>query len=513
MKIIQLFLKRAVAYVGERGKSNLPLLLLIVGCVFIFLPSLFPEQKLLYVLGVWIWPFCFLYYCRLSAHRFSQAILYIFLAVGLSVRFYGLLGVGLEKESIVFVALLACIFWVPFAWDVRYCDKEAPFVNTLVFPTVYGTLNLIFSSCDLFPISNLAYAQYDDKMLFQIVSVVGEFGLTFLITFVASVLVYVVVHRGETAARRIGLATLVAVAAIHVWGLIQMADDESADTIRVAQVVGPRLEVQPDGKRIPLPYERNVFSFNRTAESAYRGEAQMLVFSESAFSIADTNEGDFISNAAEYARKFNMPILLTLNVFDTDNSREGLFQNKAILIDNQGKMLSEYNKHNAVPFVESFDLDAGKEKIPVVPLEIGNKTYMVSFVISYDGYFSEFLRVLDPSVQLLFIPSWDWDGVSDFHYRTLAVRSIEHGVNLIVTSYEGVSLVCDENGREIVRRDSHEAGYEQVFVSEVPTSSHSTTYSRMGGFLNYIYLILSLMFIGLGARRTRDGSIEDRADS
>lgn len=513
MKLLQQFLKRFSVYVGEYGKSNLPLLLLVVGCVFMFLPSMFPNMKLLYVTGVWIWPFCFLFYCRLSEHRFSQAILYIFLAIGLCIRFYGVLGVGLEKEGLVFITLLACLFWVPFAWDVRYCIKGAPFVNTLVFPTVYGTLNLVFSACDLIPMNNLAYAQYDDRALLQTVSVVGEFGLTFLITFVASIAVYVVMHWHSDKAKRVGLATLLVLAALHVWGVFQISRDESSSTVRVAQAIGPQLEQRKDGSWSTLSYDRYVRSFNKMAESAYRERAEMLTFNEEAFIIADTNEGEFIAHATEYARKFNLPILLTLKVEDTDNSREGLHQNKAILIDGQGKMLYEYNKHKPVPLVESFDLDVGREKLPVIPLEIAGKTYIVSFAICYDGNFSEFFRPLDPSVQLMFIPSWAWEGINDFHYRTLAIRAVEHGVNLVVTSYNGMSFVSDEFGREVDRRGSGEVGYERIFITDVPTSAHATTYAKNGGFLNYIYLILSLMFIGLGARRSRDGSIEDLANS
>lgn len=513
MNLLQRLLKRAVAYVGERGKSNLPLLLLFVGCVFMFLPPMFPDFKLLYALGVWLWPFCFLYYCRMSAHRFSQAILYIFLAVGFSIRFYGVFGVGFEGESLVSMILVSCIFWVPFAWDVRYCIKGAPFVNTLVFPTVYGTLNLIFSACDVTPICNLAYAQYDNKLLFQTLSVVGEFGLTFLITFAASVAVYVIANWENMNVRRIGLATLLAVAAIHVWGLVQFTQSSEPDSIRVAQAIGPRQEQYRDGSWETLSYQRNLYSFNRIVESAYRERAEMLVLNESAFTIADTNEGDFIANASGYAHKFRLPILLTLKIDDTDNSREGLYQNKAVLIDNQGKILLEYNKHKAVPFVESFDLDIGKDKLPAVSLEIGGKKRIVSFVISHDGNFSEFLRTLDPSVEFLFVPSRDWNSVVDFHYRMAAARAVEHGVNMVLTSYDGISLVVDEYGREIDRRSIADVGFENVFVSSVPASSHPTTYARVGGFLNYVYLILSLMFIGLGAKRARDGSIEDEADS
>ena len=84
-------------------------------------------------------------------------------------------------------------------------------------------------------------------------------------------------------------------------------------------------------------------------------------------------------------------------------------------------------------------------------------------------------------------------------------------MNLVVTSYDGVSLVSDEYGREVNRRPFKDVGYDRLFISDVPTSAHETLYAKNGGFLNYVYLILSLMFIGLGARRTKDGSIEEQA--
>ncbi len=490
-------------------RKNVPLLMIVVGCVFIFLPSLFPDCKILYCLGVWIWPFCFLYYGRLSRHRFSQSILFIFLALGLNIRFYEVLGQGLEAESLLLMIFASCAFWVPFAWDVRYCRRESPFVYTLVFPVVYGTLNLILSACNVIPVCNLAYAQYDNKALLQIVSVVGEYGLTFLITWVASIAVYVCEHWRSLTGKRVAVATVSALVAIFSWGGLRIISaEDSLNYVRVAQATGPKLN-QVKGEWEFLPFQRNLKSFDRIAKSARDKRAEMLVFSEEAFSIADTNEAFFVANAAARAKEYDFPILLALEVRDMDNSRGGRLTNKVVLIDRNGSVVSEYVKHNAVPVVETSEIEVGEGKIPTVSLEIGDNSYRVSFVICYDGNFTDDIRQMDPTTQLYFNPSWDWEAINDFHYRTIGLRSVENGVNLVMTTYDGFSLVSDPYGRELALTDINKVGYERVFITNVPTQSVETIYSRFGGTMNLVYPVASLFFIALGQRRRKDGAVED----
>jgi len=497
----------------ETCRKNIPLLMIVIGCIFIFLPSYFPDFTLLYVLGVWIWPFCFLYYGRFSKHRFSQSILFIFLAVGLALRFYGVLGDGLEQESLLLMIFAACAFWVPFAWDVRYCSAKSPFIYTLVFPVVYGTLNLILAYCNVIPFCNLAYAQYDNKPILQIVSVVGEYGLTFLITWFASVAVYVCMHWRSVEGKRVGAGALAVLVALFCWGGYRMLDaEDGAKNLRIAQATGPKL-YQMDGKWAHLTIDKNVESFNRVAKSARDKRAEMLVFSEEAFTIADTNEAFFVANASALAKEYDFPILLTMEVQDTDHNRGDRLSNKAVLIDRNGVKVAEYLKHRAVPVVETSELEVGEGKQPDLSIEIGDGKYQVSFVICYDANFTDDARAMSPATQLYFTPSWDWESINDFHYRTIGIRSVENGVNLVMTTYGGISLVSDPYGNEIAKNEVDQIGYEKVFVTNVPTNSVVTIYSRIGGTLNLVYPVASLFFIALGQRRRKDGEEEDEDDA
>lgn len=502
-------------------KKNFPTVMIVLGCLFLCVPSKIPEVKWLYALGVWIWPFCYLYYGRFCNHRFFQPVLLAFLCIGLNIRFYGVLGQGLEAESAILLIFASCAFWVPFAWDSRYCKNGNSFVYTLVFPVVYGTLNLILSACNIIPICNLAYAQYDNKPLLQVVSVIGEYGLTFLITWVASIGVYVCEKWKRGNGKQVAIIVLAVLAALHIGGAIRMSmADECNSTVRVAQAIGPKLQQLKGAEWEVLPFERNMSSFNSIALSAAERKAQMLVFSEEAFTIMDVNESLFVENAKQKAKEYNMHILLTLEVDDTDESDEGRLFNKMILIDKTGKVIEEYVKHNAVPVVESMYIVVGKGKIPTVPLDFDGNTYKVSFVICYDGNFSEYIRKMDPTTQLYFNPSWDWDAINDFHYRSIGIRSVENGVNLMMTTYDGWSIVTEPYGHELERNSIEKLGYEKVSVFEMPTCGFTTIYSKIGGSLNLVYPIASLFFIALGQRRRRkldddddDDDDENRSDA
>lgn len=479
---------------------DLSLVLLIVGCLFVFLPSFFPDFKILYVLGVWVWPFCLLYYCRQSGERFKKSIFCLFLTAAISIRF------GSDLIFFGLAAVASVVFYIPFLVDRHFCTKDSPFYYTLIFPSVYSVVNITFTIFDVLAGGNLAYAQYDNRPLLQLTSVIGEYGLTFFICFVASAFAYVVIHWNQAKAKRIGVAILLSLVAAHVWGLCILTGETESSTIRLAQTIGPKLEQLPNGEWMDLPYEKNLESFNKIVNSAHRQNAEMLIMNEEAFSIADTNAADFMANAAMYAKKFGMPILLPLEVDFTDSLNQGRYKNVAFLFDGEGNVVAEYNKHKPLPIVETFDLEAGTEKVPTIPLKIGGENYLISYVICYDGNFTEIVRSMGDSVQIYFNPSWDWEGLNDFHYRMLAVRAVENGVNLVMITYDGISVVTNDYGKEIFRKGIEEIGYEKVFITDVPTGFHVTVYGRFGNIINWTYLVLTVSLLSIAIYRKRKQS-------
>lgn len=487
--------------IGKFLIEHRPVFIVALGCFFLLSPPFYPEFKLLYALSAWLWPFLFLYYAHCSKKSYSQAIVFIFLTLGLSIRFSGVLGSELEGAGGLVIVFAACVFWVPFIWDSAFCNQISSFIYTLVFPALYCSMNLILSVCDVLPICNLTYAQYDNKPLLQLTSVVGEFGVTFLIAWTASVAVFVIDHWKKPKGKRVGLIALSVLLLLHIGGAIRyMGWDDEGPVVKVAQAIGPKMD-QDKGELQELPFDQNVAALETNIIGAFEKGADILVFSEKAFTIEDVEEKHFIENAQILARKFSLPILLTLDVADLDNNYDGRWINKAVLIDQDGGISAEYLKHSAIPVAESNSIVVGTSGIPMVNLAMGDNRYNVSFVICYDGNFSDFILGMDPETQIYFNPSWDWESINDFHYRTIGVRSVEMGTNLVMTTNDGISLVSNPVGKEIFRDRIDKMGLNQVVITEVPVKSVETIYSKFGFFVNMIYPLASIFFIAFGERR------------
>ena len=487
--------------IGKFLIDHKPVFIVILGCFFLLSPPFYPEFKLLYVLSAWLWPFLFLYYAHCSKKSYAQAIVFIFLTLGLSIRFSGVLGSNLDGAGGLLIVFAACVFWVPFAWDSAFCNQISSFVYTLVFPALYCTMNLILSACNVLPICNLAYAQYDNKPLLQLASVIGEFGITFLIAWAASVAVFVIDHWKKPKGKRVGLIALSVLLLLHVGGAIRYAMwEDDGNSIKIAQAIGPKLDLDKD-ELLELPFDRNVQALETNVIGAFEKGAGILAFSEEAFTIEDVEEANFMDHAKMLARKFSLPMLLTLEIADLDNNHDGRWINKAVLIDQDGGISAEYLKHNAIPVAESNTLVLGESAIPMVNLAVGNDRYNVSFVICYDGNFSDFVLGMEPETQVYFNPSWDWESINDFHYRTIGVRSVEMGVNLVMTTNDGFSLVSNPVGKELFRDRIDKAGLNHVTITDVPTKGVETIYSKIGVVLNFIYPVLSMFFIAFGERR------------
>lgn len=487
--------------IGKFLVEHKPIFMVILGCFFLLSPPYYSDFKFLYVLSAWLWPFFFLYYAHCSKKNYSQAIVFIFLTLGLSIRFSGVLGADLEGAGGLLIVFAACVFWVPFAWDSAFCNQISSFVYTLVFPALYCTMNLILSACDVLPICNLAYAQYDNKPLLQLASVIGEFGITFLIAWTASVAVFVIDHWKKPKGKRVGLIALSVLLLLHVGGAIRYVGwvDDGA-SVKIAQTIGPKLDLDK-GELHESPYEKNVEFLDKNVLGAFEKGAEILVFSEEAFTIEDIEEQRLVDHAKMLARKYTLSILLTLEIADLDNNQDGRWINKAVLIDQNGDVAAEYLKHKAIPVAESNTFVLGESNIPMVDLAFGDNRYKVSFVTCYDGNFSDFIVGMDPETQIYFNPSWDWESINDFHYRTVGVRSVEMGVNLVMTTNDGISLVSNPVGRELFRDRIDKAGLNHVTLTEVPTKSVQTFYSKYGFFINFMYPVLSMFFIAFGERR------------
>ncbi|HJQ14177.1 MAG TPA: hypothetical protein VJ830_05450 [Anaerolineales bacterium] len=116
----------------------------------------------------------------------------------------------------------------------------------------------------------------------------------------------------------------------------------------------------------------------------------------------------------------------------------------------------------------------------------------------------EFVEFLD----LLFVPSNDWQAVKDIHAGMAAFRAVENGMSIYRQTGSGVSSVIDAYGRTLQRADSFETestgSFAAVQVVTTPVGSVNTLYPVIGDVVGNLMLVLSAgLLIGLFLTRKR----------
>ena len=170
----------------------------------------------------------------------------------------------------------------------------------------------------------------------------------------------------------------------------------------------------------------------------------------------------------------------------------------AVLIDNEGSILSDYLKTNMIPVIED-DYKAGDGVIPCDHVTIDGQERYISYSICYDATFPTYIMTMDEKTDLFINPSWDWDEIEDLNYRLQAISAIESGVVLFKPTVDGMSIVTDPYGNLSYKESTLGGDYEDVRYVDVPGGRTDTIYSRVYRYIAPIWSFLALLILAYAA--------------
>ena len=194
-----------------------------------------------------------------------------------------------------------------------------------------------------------------------------------------------------------------------------------------------------------------------------------------------------------------------LLVGDLIIKNESDIYNSAILIDEDGKITSSYDKVHLVPFGEYLPLTKYLKKfnfLKILTNEKGlskGKSYrpidtplgQARVLICYEIIFSNEVIRLETRPNFIVNLSNDaWFNGNSGPYQLFSnakFRSVENGLPLIRSSNKGISAVIDPYGRVIKKLNLNEEGF---IYSRLPEKIPDTIYSRYKNFLALALLFL-----------------------
>ncbi|MCP4119213.1 MAG: hypothetical protein GY737_28185 [Desulfobacteraceae bacterium] len=400
---------------------------------------------------------------------------------------------------------LGMIFLLPLIADRIMAPRLKGIAATLVFPSAWVIIEYFLSTINGSWFS-LAYTQYGNLPLMQVVSVTGIWGISFLITWFASVTNFFWEKKGDWSTDRgiIALYLSILLAVLFHGGARLSLFPPDGETIKVASILNP------DKNFITLFFghhqkERDAFRnqsareqdyFLKSSRRAAINGARIVFWQEYAVALAEEDEASFIARGRELARNNGIYLGMAYATLPRKFPSQP-WKNKLAWIDPDGNVMQEYNKSKPGPPLEP--IPPGKGVIPVLPTPWGK----IASVICADQDYPGLVRQAGKKkAGLLLIASLNWKSVSPLHSHMGVFRAIENGCSMVKATGEGLSIAVDCQGRTLSSQDYWNTK-DKIMVSNVPVVSTATIYSMWGDLPAWFCIIGFLVLAGLSRHNRR----------
>jgi apolipoprotein N-acyltransferase len=369
-----------------------------------------------------------------------------------------------------------------------------------------------------FPWNAFGYALTEPLALAQTSSLIGIWGLTFLsVSIFASPAVLI---DGSARGRKVFAAPAAALAlliAMGVFGAIRLSLHPTTMTTSVKlRIMQPNLQQDEkfnySAKQAVM--QKYLALSDRATGPNTSGvrDATVLIWPESAFPFFLTREPEAMAEIADLLPKGTTLITGSVRAPDLPPGvRVTQAYNSIYVIDDEGTVLSVYDKLHLVPFGEYLPFQdlmesLGFEQLTRVrggfipgkvrhTLQIPNAPRVLP-LICYEAAFPSAVAAPDDR------PGWmvnltndGWFGISTGPYQHLQqarMRAVEQGLPLVRAANTGISAVIDPLGRIVAHLP---LGIEGVLDAPLPAPIAPTIYARVGDVPAAICVAVALLFV------------------
>lgn len=414
---------------------------------------------------------------------------------------------------IIFVLIAGLFGILPFLADRFIAPKLDGFVSTLVLPLTWTSLEYIsFVMSPSGSLGSLAYTQYGNLPLLQILSVTGMWGITFLIVWFGSVVNWAWERQFEwkKVQRGIGAYAGILVFVMLSGSINLLFSSPAPSTVRVASIAtheilltDPDIQVsvqrlssgeitEAEIESLRAAFRANNDNLFEQTEREARAGAKIIYWAEINSLVLKEDEAALIERGRRLANQEGIYLGMAL---DTLNRAQKLGENKIILIKPSGEVAWEYFKARPVPGEGSVQ---GDGRILTLDTQYGK----IASVICSDMDFPRLVRQAgEAGVDVMFNPANDWKEIAPLHMQIATFRAIENGFSLVRPTSNGFSVATDYRGR-VLAGTNYFISQDKTMISYIPTKGVTTIYSRVGDAFAWL-CIASLIALFVWVRRKR----------
>lgn len=202
---------------------------------------LFYNGRYVIPIATWFGPLFIVRYYRTERSKKAIGLCYIVMMLSSFFSFKGVTGIKGPIEYIVLIGM-SFIFFSPFLIDKIIAGKVKGFISTLVLPLAGVTVEYLFSIISPYCTwGSIAYSQYGNLELKQILSITGIWGISFIIYWFYSTINWIWENNFHIAEIRKGIAIFMSVLFLVLLsgGLRAKEFNTESDTIKIASISVP----------------------------------------------------------------------------------------------------------------------------------------------------------------------------------------------------------------------------------------------------------------------------------
>jgi len=235
------------------------------------------------------------------------------------------------------------------------------------------------------------------------------------------------------------------------------------------------LEGDPDQAPVRAAFTAtNNELFDASRREALAG-AKIIVWPEQGGLTFDRDEAKLLASGQTLAREEHIYLEMAYEVFQPVPS-----QNKAVLIDPQGRVVWTYEKAHPAPGADPST--PGDGIIPVANTPYGRLANVICLDAFYPGLMQQ---VGEKGIDVMLVPGLEWPGITDWVPQVTAFRAIEYGYSLVRPATNDISLTVDYEGRTLAATDYFTTD-QQVMIASVPTKGVWMIYGLVGDLFSWL---------------------------
>ncbi|MFI5730290.1 nitrilase-related carbon-nitrogen hydrolase [Kribbella sp. NPDC051587] len=377
----------------------------------------------------------------------------------------------LPPVALSFLLLMAGLFTLTALFFRALVVRGHPLVAAVAAPALWAALDYLVATVSPHgAFTSLAYTQADVRPVNQIVSLVGPWGLSFLLLFAAASL----------AARRFILLATVA-AGVCLYGVVQLHRAPGGPVVSIAVLSAEGADdagwPSAGGPAIVERYRPLI------ADAARRG-AQVVLLPEKVVDVQATALPQLSQQFQSLASSNKVELVVGMTVLgDGDH-------NRALIFHPDGTAPTSYDKQHLIPGLEPYTPGTRLATYKDWGLLICKDLDFPALARSYGK--------LD--TDLLVVPALDFENDGWLHSRMAMLRGIENGLPMARDGSKGRLTLTDANGR-VVGEATAPGNASVSLIGKLHPGRVHTLYTAWGDWFAWFCALVALA----GAVRLRSG--------